>query len=377
MAYDLIAPYDDRSSHDDNLTSHDEHKSNPMMDIIKINQINFSSPIANDTTTPHLDVLSLMVSPLILVDTSFSNDSLIKKSKVKKKKKLIYTITDSPDYQSFKINNLGQLSFIPQEIIDITFHEIVNDIKAEEHDSNKSQHALSPSIDYTYDKFVIVDDIKQDSSIHNPGKLLTYIELFMRQFEHFVSINYCSTKQLSSVIVKFSKYEGLVNAANLFKNVKHSIRTIFKGESFYLRHPSKYIVNSKKISLDIFFTVSSSHVCNLKIKGILKGINWTERDVFLEKYCNKCPSITSHQPPKYITSSNWIPITNPKYKDKVAINDNTQEDFAYHNPWSLSEGNSSSPQYNNSSMVNNPHVSASRDLESNHSSSVCEVALMN
>ncbi|RIA81302.1 hypothetical protein C1645_837220 [Glomus cerebriforme] len=181
--------------------------------------------------------------------------------------------------------------------------EYLKSVKAEEHLTNRSQHALSLPIDYTYDGFITVEDIKQESHIQNTEELLAFTELCIRQFEHFVSINFCSTEEVPSVIVKFSKHEGLVKAANYFKNgdyagrmklipktyyhmgqdkvsccefkilnlppdtdlglVEQAIRNVLKGEPFYLRHPLRHTVNSKKTSLDVFFTVSNSSACNL------------------------------------------------------------------------------------------------------------------
>ncbi|RIA87634.1 hypothetical protein C1645_739952 [Glomus cerebriforme] len=235
-------------------------------------------------------------------------------------------------------------SSIPKEIMDITFNEIVDSsirplsfdarvaiqraqvaikkdpciknikairhkkeylksIKAEESYSNRSQHALSPPLEYTYDGFIAVEDIKLDSSIKNHEELLAFIELFMQQFDHFSSVNYCSTESVPSIIVKFSKHEGLVKAANYFKHGHHSgrmklipktyyrmgrdkvscrefkiinvpinvdldiveqaIRSVLKGESFYLRHPSKHVVDNRSGTKDIFFTAFSSTACNL------------------------------------------------------------------------------------------------------------------
>ncbi|RIA88876.1 hypothetical protein C1645_825649 [Glomus cerebriforme] len=57
--------------------------------------------------------------------------------------------------------------------------EYLKSIKVEESSSNHSQHALSPSLKYTYDGFIAIDDIKLDSSIQNHEELLTFIELFM------------------------------------------------------------------------------------------------------------------------------------------------------------------------------------------------------
>ncbi|RIA88104.1 hypothetical protein C1645_739616 [Glomus cerebriforme] len=180
--------------------------------------------------------------------------------------------------------------------------EYLKSIKADESSSNRSQHALSPPLEYTYDGFLIVEDIKLDLSIQNHEELLAFTELFMRKFEHFSSINYCSIEPIPSIIVKFSKHKGLVKAANYFKHghhtgrmklipktyyrmgrdkvscrefkiinvsisvdldmVEHAIRNILKGESFYLQHPSKHIVDKKSLTKDIFFTASSSHACN-------------------------------------------------------------------------------------------------------------------
>ncbi|RIA92736.1 hypothetical protein C1645_820240 [Glomus cerebriforme] len=57
--------------------------------------------------------------------------------------------------------------------------EYLKSIKADESSSNCSQHALSPSLEYTYDGFRTVDDIKLDSSIQNHEELLAFTELFM------------------------------------------------------------------------------------------------------------------------------------------------------------------------------------------------------
>ncbi|RIA95693.1 hypothetical protein C1645_733902 [Glomus cerebriforme] len=195
--------------------------------------------------------------------------------------------------------------------------EYLKSIKSDESSSNRSQHALSPPLEYTYDGFISVKDIKLDSSINNHEELLTFIELFMRQFNHFFSVHYCSTETVPSVIVKFSKHEGLIKAANFFKNghhtgrmrlipktyyrmgrdkvscrefkiinvpnnidldtVEHAIRAILKGETFYLHHPSKHIIDAKSENKDIFFTASSNTVCNLLKQTWSISI---EKDVF-------------------------------------------------------------------------------------------------
>ncbi|RIA96859.1 hypothetical protein C1645_814698 [Glomus cerebriforme] len=58
--------------------------------------------------------------------------------------------------------------------------EYLKSIKAEESSSNRSQHTLSPPLEYTYDGFIAVKDIKLDSSIKNHEELLAFIELYMR-----------------------------------------------------------------------------------------------------------------------------------------------------------------------------------------------------
>ncbi|RIA86779.1 hypothetical protein C1645_828740 [Glomus cerebriforme] len=161
--------------------------------------------------------------------------------------------------------------------------EYLKSIKAEESSSNQN--------------------IKLDSAIKNHEELLAFIELFMRQFDHFSSVNYCSTESVPSVIVKFSKHEGLIKAANHFKHghhtgrmklisktyyrmgrdkvscrefkiinvpininlnsVEQAIRSILKGEPFYLRHPFKHVIDNRSGTKDIFFTASSSTACNL------------------------------------------------------------------------------------------------------------------
>ncbi|RIA93247.1 hypothetical protein C1645_819674 [Glomus cerebriforme] len=133
------------------------------------------------------------------MDTSF-NDSVIKKNKKKMKKtkqrsietaenikehsnisiltdmlidltELLPKVADSTTInnfthltENFPITTIDQLPttmFIRSPLM----HKFC--IKSKEHSSNRSQYALSPPFDYTYDGFFVVDDIKQDSSINN------------------------------------------------------------------------------------------------------------------------------------------------------------------------------------------------------------------
>ncbi|RIA89275.1 hypothetical protein C1645_825102 [Glomus cerebriforme] len=213
--------------------------------------------------------------------------------------------------------------------------EYLKSIKAEESSSNRSQHALSPPLEYIYDGFIVVENIKSDSSINNHEELIAFIELFMRQFDHFTSVNYCSTESVPSVIVKFSKHEGLIKAANYFKHghhtgrmklipktyyrmgrdkvscrefkiinvpidmdlldVEQAIRSILKGDTFYLRHTSKHIIDKKSQSRDIFFTSSSSFACNL-----LKQ-TWS---ISIDKESQKDPSLNNSEE---LLINPWIP----------------------------------------------------------------------
>ncbi|RIA98237.1 hypothetical protein C1645_812952 [Glomus cerebriforme] len=128
-------------------------------------------------------------------------------------------------------------------------------------------------------EYLKIDDIKQGSSIKNYEELLAFIELFIHQFEHFSSINFCFTEQVPSIIVKFCKHEDLIKAANFFKNgkefkiinipinidldiVEKAIRNLLRGDTFYLRYPSKHYVDQKLQCRDIFFTAFSSSTCN-------------------------------------------------------------------------------------------------------------------
>src|SRR5581483_9566669 len=45
--------------------------------------------------------------------------------------------------------------------------------------------------------------------------------------------------------------------------IEQAIRHLLKGETFYLRHPSKHIVDKKSNCKDILFTASSKYACNL------------------------------------------------------------------------------------------------------------------
>ncbi|RIA79851.1 hypothetical protein C1645_839773 [Glomus cerebriforme] len=289
-----------------------DHLDDLMQDVIKLKPLVLHPSSNNIVTTmpPSLNP-SPAENSTIPMDTSFSNDSLIKKSNQKKKKNStqqstlvnplelaqpqvpIDTLIDISEHSipvqeelTLKDNDLAQSILIPPEIMDITFNEIINksidiiidqldsthlsealpnimpdqpitrysptlsstgildkshsfipspvtspnadspvrplsfdtcvavqqaqvairkdpcikhikaikykreylkSIKAEEAFTNRSQYALSSPLEYTYDGYISVDDIKQDSSINNHEKLLAFIELFMCQFEHFSS----------------------------------------------------------------------------------------------------------------------------------------------------------------------------------------------
>ncbi|RIA97279.1 hypothetical protein C1645_814165 [Glomus cerebriforme] len=338
----------------------------------------------------------------------------------------------------------------------------------------------------------MVEDIKSDSSINNHEELFAFIELFMRQFDHFSNVNYYSTESVPSVIVKFSKHEDLIKAANYFKHghhtgrmklipktyyrmgrdkvsrrefkiinvpidmdlldVKQAIRSILKGDTFYLRHPFKYIIDKKSQSRDIFFTASSSFAYNLlkqtwsisidkevfrltpayfkksdielrnthmgkfsgfspthdlayikdnlqdvtnlkniyrrtddnniylefasesdlfnacssnifidklKIKGIPRGTNWTDRDAFLNSHCNKRrnSSPTVH---KSAISSNRIPILNTQWSQKDPSLNNSEELLI--NPWIPPNVETSTSKYNDShNDSHNLHINTIQD----------------
>ncbi|RIA87192.1 hypothetical protein C1645_828118 [Glomus cerebriforme] len=141
--------------------------------------------------------------------------------------------------------------------------------KAEESSSNRLQHALSPLLKYTYDGFIAVKDIKLDSSIKNHKELLTFIELFMRQFDHFSSVNYCSTESVPSVIVKFSKHEGLVKAANFFKYGHHTGRMKLIPKTYYRIGRDKVSCREFKI-INVPFNIELDTV-EQAIRYLLKG----------------------------------------------------------------------------------------------------------
>ncbi|RIA81724.1 hypothetical protein C1645_836539 [Glomus cerebriforme] len=324
-----------------NLTPTEDQVPTPMQDVILLESINVFSnstsiPINDDNQSPP-DVFAQPTMSAILMNTSSSNDTLIKKVYNKKKKKLRQEpekvdptevvptnvlidilidvseyVSETPERLSFnKIISAHPIS-IPKEIMDITFNEIVNesiDMIIDQLDSThlstplpnplKDQlstryqallsstgildksHSFTPShnsssqIDtsicslsfdarvavqraqvtikkdsciknikaikhkkeylkkYTYDGFIVVEDIKSDSSINNHEELLAFIELFMRQIDHFTSVNYCSTESVPSVIVKFSKHEGLIKAANYFKHGHHTGRMKLILKTYY------------------------------------------------------------------------------------------------------------------------------------------------
>ncbi|RIA79393.1 hypothetical protein C1645_840788 [Glomus cerebriforme] len=565
----------DRTRELTNILPSEEHVSTftPMQDVILLAPINVASnnDIIKDGDQPSLSASTQPSMTPIPMDTSSSNDTLIKKANNKKKKKSKQepVTTDPPenvplfvptdmliDVSEHAIAPTETLmskvitheipSPIPQEIMDITFNEIVNEsidmivdqldtthlsescptllkdqlstrysasststgVLDKSHSFTPSQasssqidsssiHPLSfdtrvavqkaqiaikkdPSIKHIkaikHKKEYLKKDIKLDSSIKNHEELLAFIELFMRQFEHFSSVNYYSTETVPSVIVKFSKHEGLVKAANYFKYDNHTGRmklipktyyrmsrdkvscrefkiinvpndvdldAILKGETFYLRHPSKHVIDTKSENKDIFFTASSSSACNLlkqtwsisidkevfkltpayfkksdielrnlyvgkfsgfspnhdlafikdnlqavtdlknvyrrpddnniylefmsesdlfnacssniyignlKIKGIPRGTNWTDRDAFLNSHCNKRHKLSAPTP-SCATSSNRIPVS-PRKQQKDTPPNNSNELF--NNPWNpqivddeISDLNdSSSPHYN-------------------------------
>ncbi|RIA97482.1 hypothetical protein C1645_814057 [Glomus cerebriforme] len=134
----------------------------------------------------------------------------------------------------------------------------------EETSSNRSQHALSLPLEYTYNGFLIVDDIKQDSSINNHEELLAFTELFIQKFEHFSSINYCSTKSVSSIIVKFSKHEGLIKAVNYFKNGNHNGRMKLISKTYYRMEGNSFSSSDHNFFLP---TTSRGHILNLDINN--------------------------------------------------------------------------------------------------------------
>ncbi|RIA96640.1 hypothetical protein C1645_733130 [Glomus cerebriforme] len=322
----------------------------------------------------------------IPMDTSSSNDSLIKKSNQKKKKNStqqytlvkplelaqpqvpIDTLIDISEHSipaqeelTSKDNDLAQSISIPLEIMDITFNEIVNesiDMIIDQLDSTHLSEALpnimpdqtitrySPTLSSTgildkshsftpspvaspnadspvrplfFDTRVAVQQaqvairkdpcIKHIKAIKHKKEYLKSIkaeEAFTNRSQHALSppleYTYDGYISVPSVIVKFCKHEGLIKAANYFKNgnyngriklipktyyrmgrdkvscrefkiinvpididldiVEKAIRNLLKGETFYLRHPAKHIVDNKSHCRDIFFTASSSSTCN-------------------------------------------------------------------------------------------------------------------
>ncbi|RIA87359.1 hypothetical protein C1645_740195 [Glomus cerebriforme] len=206
--------------------------------------------------------------------------------------------------------------------------------------------------------------------------------------------------------------------------VEQAIRFLLKGKTFYLRHLSKYTVDKKSLCKDIFFTASSSYVCNLlkqtwsitigqevfrlapayfkksdvehhnkhiekftgfssvhdlayikdylqdvtnlknvyrrtddnniylefesesdlfnacssnifidklKIKGIPRGTNWTDRDAFLESRCSKRRNPLPATP-TCATASNRIPFFSSREKQVNSQNDLDKEILTH--PWS-------------------------------------------
>ncbi|RIA98598.1 hypothetical protein C1645_731492 [Glomus cerebriforme] len=315
----------------------DTHMDTLMQDIILLEPINVSTNCNNDSDQSPTVASNYLSNVSILMDTSFTNDTLIEKANNKKKKKLKQNLktemvaptevvqphvltnmlvdvsehnTVPPDTRT-TYDNVSTLSTsIPKEIMDITFNEIVDSpnhslsfdthvtvqkaqvaikknpyiknikaikhkkeylksIKAEESSSNRSQHALSPPLEYTYDGFIIVEDIKLDSSIKNHEELLAFIELFMRQFDHFSSVNFCSTESVSSVIVKFSKHEGLVKTANYFKHGHHTERMKLISKTYYRMGRDK--VSCREFKIINVLTDIDLDIVEQAIRSILKG----------------------------------------------------------------------------------------------------------
>ncbi|RIA79317.1 hypothetical protein C1645_840969 [Glomus cerebriforme] len=264
--------------------------------------------------------------------------------------------------------------------------EYLKSIKAEESSSNRSQHALSPPLEYTYDGFISIKDI---------------------------NVNYCSSETVPSIIVKFSKHEGLVKAANYFKYGHHTGRMKLIPKTYYrmgrdkmscrefkvinipinvdldiltknqtpriyslpLRvavlaiysnrhgkfsgfsptHNLTYIKNHLQdiTSLknvykrdddqniyfefasesDLFNTCSTNlFIDNLKIKGVPRGTNWSERDAFLNSRCSKRPK-TTPAPPNCATGSNRIHIASPKEFNSSSFE--LIDNALISNPWNI------------------------------------------
>ncbi|RIA95954.1 hypothetical protein C1645_816103 [Glomus cerebriforme] len=359
-----------------------------------------------------------------------------------------------------KGNGNNYTTSILQEIIDLTFNKIVEesiDMIVDQLDSTHLSHLpyipnndipttclLSPKVSTE-----ILDKKHSFTPCKSNAKTLSdTLKFSSLSFEARVA-------EVPSVIVKFSKHEGLVKAANYFKNgdyagkmklisktyyrmgrdkvsyrefkilnlppdtnlglVEQAIRNVLKGEPFYLRHPSKHIVNYKKTSLDVFFTISNSSACNLlkrtwsiaisdqiyrltpayfkktdletrnhfigkfsnlKIRGVPRGINWAERDAFLKKNCKKCPTAGSTLIPSSATSSNRIPITNAHHFNRGDTSDDSHIDTEYHNPWSTSMDDQLT-HFNSADNNKNDHNTLSSCIaDKNNSSSISGVALM-
>ncbi|RIA92282.1 hypothetical protein C1645_820881 [Glomus cerebriforme] len=106
----------------------EDHVLTLMQDIVPLNPINISSTTNKDNSDPPPNLATIILpTSLVLMDTSSSNDSLIKKANFKKKKKskqdpearyppMLMTLTKDNDLPIS----------IPQEILNITFNEIVN-----------------------------------------------------------------------------------------------------------------------------------------------------------------------------------------------------------------------------------------------------------
>ncbi|RIA98897.1 Endonuclease/exonuclease/phosphatase [Glomus cerebriforme] len=341
----------------------EDHVPTPMQDIEMFDLINISSNINNDSDQSSSVISNHPSNLTILMDTLSSNDSLIKKANNKKKKKskqepklVILTEVVQPHVPIDMLvdSSIHSLSFdtcVAIQRAQVTIKkdpciknikvikhkkEYLKSIKAEVSSSNRSQHTLSPPLEYTI------------TALFRRMKLIP--KTYYRMGRDKVS---CREFKIINVPFHIE-----------LDTIEQAIRYLLKGETFYLRHPSKHTVDQKALlpayfkksdiknrnkyvgkftgflpnydlayikdhlqdvtnlknvyrrtddnniylefasESDLFNACSSNiFIDKLKIKGISRGTNWTDRDAFLKSRCNKrCNS--SPSTPIYATASN-------------------------------------------------------------------------
>ncbi|RIA81775.1 hypothetical protein C1645_836402 [Glomus cerebriforme] len=267
------------------MTSTEDYVSTLMQDVIMLKLINvsFNSYFNKDNDRSPLVVSAQPSISIIPMDTSSSNDTFIKKVNNKKKKKL-----------KQKTEMVGPIEVVQPLVLTNMLIDVDSTI-----------HLLFFNANVAIQRAQVT--IKKNSCIKNI-KAIKHKKEYLKSIKaeessSNCSVNYCSTESVPSVIVKFSKHEGLVKAANYFKHdhhtgrmklitktyyrmgrdrvscrefkiinvsleidldsVEQAIRFILKDKTFYLRHPSKHIFDKNSRSKDIFFTASSSTTCNL------------------------------------------------------------------------------------------------------------------